>query len=275
MKIGLTSLGMRGTTLPEAIEEMVRFGAECTELNGRPGCHPDITWETEVDFETARRLLDEAGIVATSLGGYCDFAQTDEAALEAQIDGFVAYCRRAHKLGIPVVRAFAGDVKEGLALARVASQIIEAFAEVMRRVEGLDVTVGVENHGRLANDGFFLRELIETVASPRLGMTIDTGNFYWAGHAPERVDTFIKLLAPYTVNVHVKDVAYRDGGPVFVPAGRGIVDLPRLFTLLAGNGYDGPIVSEYEGVGPYALGTLESVAYLRGLRDGGPWTGDG
>ena len=148
MKIGVTSLGMRGTPLPEAIEEMVRFGAECTELNGRPGCHPDITWESDADYGTAKRLLDEAGVVATSMGGYCDFAQTDDAALEAQIAGFVAYCQRAHKLGIPVVRAFAGDVKGGIALADVEARIIEAFAEVMRRIDGLDVKVGVENHGR-------------------------------------------------------------------------------------------------------------------------------
>jgi sugar phosphate isomerase/epimerase len=270
MKIGVTSLGMQGTSLPEAIEKMVQFGAECTELNGRPGCHPDIAWEDKADYETAKRLLDGAGVVATSMGGYCDFAQTDDAALEAQVAGFVEYCQRAVKMGIPVVRAFAGDVKEGIALADVEARITEAFAEVMRRIVDLDLTVGIENHGRLANDGFFLRKLIETVGSSRLGMTIDTGNFYWAGHSPETVDTFIKLLAPYTVNVHIKDVAYRDGKPVFVPAGRGIVDLPRLFTLLAGNGYAGPIVSEYEGQDPYEQGTLESVAYLRGLRDGRP-----
>jgi len=268
IKIGVTSLGMAGTPLPQAIDKMGQFGAECTELNGRPGCHPDVTWAQEADFSTAQALLAGAGIVATSMGGYCDFAQFDDAALEAQIAGFQSYCARAAKLGIPIVRAFAGDVKEGRALADFEQRIIEAFAEVMKRIEGLDVVVGIENHGKLANDGMFLRKLIETVASPKLGMTIDTGNFYWAGHAPETVDRFIQLLVPYTFNVHIKGVAYRDGEVVFVPAGRGMVDLPRLFMLLAGCGYDGAVVSEYEGEGPYDLGTLESVAYLRGLRDG-------
>jgi sugar phosphate isomerase/epimerase len=268
MKIGLTSLGMGGTPLAEAIEKMVQFGAECTELNGRPGCHPDITWESEADYDKARQLLSAADIVATSLGGYCDFAQTDDEALEAQIQGFVTYCRRAVKLGIPVTRAFAGDVKEGYALVDFEQRIIEAFAEVMRRIQDLDVKVGIENHGRLANDGYFLRKLIETVASPKLGMTIDTGNFYWAGHAPEVVERFFSMLAPYTFNVHIKDVVYRDGKTAFVPAGRGIMDLPRLYKLLEAHGYDGAIVSEYEGEDPYDEGTLESVTYLRGVRDG-------
>jgi sugar phosphate isomerase/epimerase len=268
IKIGITSLGMKGIPLPQAIQKMVRFGAECTELNGRPGCHPEITWESEADYETARALLADAGIAATSLGGYCDFAQADDDALEEQIAGFVGYCQRAARLGIPIVRAFAGDVKQGHTLADFEGRIVEAYIELIRRIGDLPVAIGIENHGRLANDGHFLHRLIETVASPKLGMTIDTGNFYWAGHPPERADAFIELLAPYTLNVHVKDVAYRDGKPTFVPAGRGVVDVPRLYALLERSGYTGAIVSEYEGKGPYDEGTLESVAYLRGLRDG-------
>lgn len=268
MKIGVTSLGMRGLALPEAIQKMKQFGAECTELNGRPGCHPGLLWENEADFETAKTLFADAGIAVTSLGGYNDFAQFDDAALQAQVEGFIGYCRRAVRLGIPVVRAFAGDVKEGHALEDFARRITEAFVEVAGRVADLPVRIGIENHGRLANDGVFLRNLIETVASPKLGMTIDTGNFYWAGHGPETVDRFIRLLAPYTLNVHVKDIVYRTNQTVFVPAGRGMVDLPRLFRLLEAHGYAGAIVSEYEGEGTYDLGTLESVAYLRGLRDG-------
>lgn len=266
--IGVTSLGMSGTPFDEAVDKMVAFGAECTELNGRPGVHPDLSWDDEGDYQRVKRRLAGANVVATSLGGYCDFAQLDDDALQAEIDGFVGYCERATRLDIPLVRAFAGDVKEGLSLSDVETRITEAFAEVMRRVQRLNVVVGIENHGRLANDGMFLRGLIETVASPKLGMTIDTGNFYWAGHSPERVEQFIELLTPYIVNVHIKDVSYRDGKTVFVPAGRGIVPLRRLYALLEGAGYEGAIVSEYEGKAPYEEGTRESVAYLRGLRDG-------
>ncbi|PKO21940.1 MAG: hypothetical protein CVU38_12035, partial [Chloroflexi bacterium HGW-Chloroflexi-1] len=269
MKIGVTSLGMNGLSLAKAVEKMVRFGAECTELNGRPGVHPGLTWESEADEAMVRKLLADAGIVATSLGGYCDFARTDDQALEEQIEGFVGYCRRAARLGIPVVRAFAGDVKEGYTLAYFEARIIEAFSELMQRIAAVDVKVAIENHGQLANDGPFLHRLIETVASPKLGMTIDTGNFYHVGHPPERVEMFFELLAPYTWNVHIKDVIYRDGRAVFVPAGRGIVSLPRLYALLERHGYTGGVVSEYEGLDfPYGEGTLESVAYLRGLRDG-------
>jgi L-ribulose-5-phosphate 3-epimerase len=266
--IGVTSWGMSGIPFAQAVEKMVSFGAECTELNGRPGVHPDLDWDTDDDYQRVLRQLAEANIVATSLGGYCDFAQLDDNALEAEVAGLTVYCERAAHLGIPVVRAFAGDTKEGLSLADVKARITEAFTEVMRRVQGLDVIVGIENHGHLANDGMFLRKVIETVASPKLGMTIDTGNFYDVGHTPKQVDRFIQLLAPYVVNVHVKDVTCREGKIAFVPAGRGIVNVARLFALLEGVGYEAAIISEYEGEAAYDVGTRESVAYLRGLRDG-------
>lgn len=48
---------------------------------------------------------------------------------------------------------FVGDAKEGYSLAGFEERIIEALAKVMVRIKDLDVKIGVENHGRLANGG--------------------------------------------------------------------------------------------------------------------------
>jgi len=112
MRIGVTSLGMAGLPLGQALQVMVEVGAECTELNGRPGVHPDITWTPE-DYPKVKKMLRDAGIVATSLGGYNDFAQLDADALEAQVRQLISYVQRAAELGIPVVRAMCADVKPG------------------------------------------------------------------------------------------------------------------------------------------------------------------
>ena len=135
-KIGVTSLGLKGTVLPKAVAKMVQFGAECTELNGRPGCHPDVTWEKEADFATAGAVLSDASIVATSMGGYCDFAQMDDDALEAQIEGFVGYCQRPALLptqfrhraeAIGIVRAV-GDYLAGMTDRFCEKQYFTHFA---------------------------------------------------------------------------------------------------------------------------------------------------
>lgn len=267
MKVGLTSLGMHGKPITEALQLMVQLGAECTELNGRPGVHPDLRWEPG-DVQRVKKLLQEHGIVATSLGSYNDFAQWDREALEAQIAGFVAYCQRAADLEIPIARAFVADVKPGHTLADFHDKIYFGFEQIIQRTEGLGVRIGIENHGRLANDGDFLLALLQHIRSPRLGMTLDTGNFAHAGHPPEAVDRFTAQLFPYIINVHVKDGIWKGGGFELVPAGRGQIKLRKLLRDLAANGYQGAVVSEFEGKGDYVEGTRESVAYLRGLRDG-------
>ena len=67
MKIGVTSFGMVGKPLAEALPVMAKVGAEATELNGRPGVHPDIMWE-DGDVAKVKRMLKEYGLVATSWG---------------------------------------------------------------------------------------------------------------------------------------------------------------------------------------------------------------
>ena len=266
MKIGVTSLGMAGRSLTEALDLMVEFGAEATELNGRPGVHPGLVWE-HGDVAKVKAMLRERGITATSLGGYNDFAYLDDAGLEAQIKGFVGYCQRAADLEIPVVRAFGADTKPGHTLADFRERIFKGFEEVVRRTEGLGIVIGIENHGHMTADGDFMREIIDHVDSPRLGVTLDTGNFAWAGHDLATVQRFFDDLLPRIFSLHIKDGIYRDGGFGFVPAGRGVMPLPKLLAGLATTEFDAGVISEYEGNAPYVDGTRESVAYLRGLRD--------
>ncbi len=268
MKIGVTSLGMAGKPLTEALPLMAALGAEATELNGRPGVHPDIPWGPG-DTTKVKKMLREHGITATSLGGYCDFAQLDSAGLEAQIAQLVSYAQRAADVEIPVLRAFGGDTKEGHTLADFRESIFKGFEEALRRTEGLGIVIGIENHGRLTNDGDFMRELLNHIGSPRLGVMLDTGNFAWAGHSLANVQRFFDDLLPSIFSLHIKDgIWHADGDFEFVPAGRGKMPLPKLLAGLASRQFDGGVISEYEGNAPYVEGTRESVAYLRGLRDG-------
>lgn len=180
----------------------------------------------------------------------------------------MAYCEVARNLGIPIVRAFAGDVAEGHALDELYPRLVTGFQEVTWRVAKWGVTIGIENHGRLINQGDKLASLVRDVGSPALGITLDTGNFCWAGHSIEATHRFFEALAPLTVNVHVKDGRFVDGDWVLLPAGRGDIDLAGLFTTLVAAKYDGAVLSEYEGRADFQASTTESVAYLRGLRDG-------
>jgi sugar phosphate isomerase/epimerase len=266
MKIGMVSLGMGAFPLTEVLQVAQQTGCEALELNGRATVHRNL-WAAPVDYAALIAQIVASGVLPTSLGGYSNLAQPTDEGLATQVEQFVGYCAVAREMGIPIVRAFAGDVLEGYTLDQLYPRLVAGFKAIMARVGGWGLRVGIENHGRLINHGEQLLGLLHDVGSPALGITLDTGNFCWAGHSVAMAERFFTLLAPRVVNVHVKDGRFEGGAWVLTPAGRGALDLPGVFKTLAAAGYDGPVLSEYEGKGDFATATLEGVAYLRGIRD--------
>ncbi|HIC87906.1 MAG TPA: sugar phosphate isomerase/epimerase [Anaerolineae bacterium] len=266
MRIGVVSLGFREWSLPQTLELAAGVGAECLELNTRPGVHQNLSFAPN-NLNQIQTWVAGAGMMITSLGGYNDFAQVEREALEAQIEKLVDTCRLAADLGVPIVRAFAGDPKPGYTLADFWSGMVYAFQQVVHQIEPLGVTAAIENHGRLLNDGESLGRLVEEVGSAHVRLTLDTGNFCWAGHNTNVAQAYFDQLLPYVVSVHVKDGVWCGDTFHFVPAGQGELDLAQLMQALAVRGYNGPICSEFEGEGDFLRGTQASVAYLRSLRE--------
>lgn len=263
--IGSTSLGWGDAPLPEVFQNLTHIGAECVELNAKPGHHGGLTLNAET-IPQARAWAHETGLKIVSVSGYNDFAQTDRAALQPEVERLRDACRIAAALDVPLVRAFVGDAKPGVSLERAWPAFVEGFRLALPEAERLGVTIAAENHGRLLNDGPTLVRLIEEVGSPRLRITIDTGNFCWAGHTLEQAKADYAAVLPHVVNVHIKDGVWADGGFAFVPAGDGELPLTELFADLAAHGYDGPVCSEFEGAGDFREGTKRSIAFLKGMR---------
>jgi len=261
------SLGMGSSPLEAVLETAVSAGCEVMELNGRPTVHRGL-WKEPIDYGAIKRRIEASGVVPSSLGAYSDFAQSTDKGLSEQVERLVGYCQVAREMGIPIVRAFAGDAEDGHMLDELYPRLVAGFNAVTERVADWGITIGIENHGHLINNGDQLYRLLQDVDSPILGITLDTGNFCWAGHSIEAAHHFFEKLAPYVVNVHIKDGNFIDGEWVLSAAGRGDMDLSGLFDVLVATGYDGPVLSEYEGEADFQISTLENVAYLRGLRDG-------
>ena len=92
----------------------------------------------------------------------------------------------------------------------------------------------LENHDRLKAWEF--ADIVERVNSPNVGICLDSVNSMGAGEGLEEV---VRTLAPYTVNLHVKDFGIRrlphlmgfqiDGRP----AGEGMLNVPWLVGQIA------------------------------------------
>jgi len=97
-----------------------------------------------------------------------------------------------------------------------------------------DLTLAIENHDRFPAATF--RSMIEATGDDRIGVCLDTANSLGAG---EGISAVASVLAPLTVNLHLKDfrvqrVPHLMGFVVSgCPAGCGLMDLPRLLEELS------------------------------------------
>lgn len=107
------------------------------------------------------------------------------------------------------------------------------------------VTLGIENHDRFR--AAELRRLIDDAGSPRIGICLDTANSFGAGEGLEQV---AEILAPVTVNLHVKDVTIRRwthqmGFTVAgCTLGEGQLAIRALLERMRGLGYAGSVILE-------------------------------
>ncbi len=147
-------------------------------------------------------------------------------------------------------------------------------AEVYRRLrrvgdlaERHGVTVALETHPDLVTNGDVGRTTMAAVDHPRVRINYDTANVYYYNHGVDSVTELRKVL-PYVAAVHLKDTTGGYRTAEFPALGRGVVDFPAVFRLLAERGYQGPFTLETEGLrGPdpeaaFAQVLQDSLDYL-------------
>lgn len=138
------------------------------------------------------------------------------------------YAAIARRLNAKLIR-FVIDDAEYQPTPEQAADVLNQSQSVL---DGL--TLGIENHDRFR--AATLRRIITDAGSERMGVCLDTANSLGAG---EGLQTVLSVLAPLTVNLHIKDfqverVPYLMGFSVRgCPAGTGFLDLSDVLKQLA------------------------------------------
>jgi sugar phosphate isomerase/epimerase len=262
MKLGAVSLGWSGKSLPTVFQTIASMGGDCVDINGNTEKHHSIT----ILHQTASMITNwaaDTGLVISSMSGYNDFAKTNSEQLQLEIERLLTTCRAASEIEVPLVRAFVGDIKQNITLDTVRDHIIQAFRIVAQEAAKLGITLGIENHGHLVNDGPILASLLTEIDVDNLGITLDTGNFAWGGHNATQVREDFNVLIPYIVCLHIKDGIWTEDGFKFLPAGEGDLPLFWLLEKLQSSGFNGPVYSEFEGQGDFETGTAVSLKHLK------------
>ncbi|MHB8902296.1 MAG: sugar phosphate isomerase/epimerase family protein, partial [Thermoguttaceae bacterium] len=98
---------------------------------------------------------------------------------EAEIEWTAKTAQAAKALGVPAVRIDVvtrkADLEDFLGFS------IDMLKKIVAATEATGMVFGIENHGKTTNNPEFLDALFAGVGSDRVGLTLDTGNFYWYG----------------------------------------------------------------------------------------------
>ena len=138
------------------------------------------------------------------------------------------------------------------------------------------ITLVLENHGKVAGRSEQVRAIIEAVDSTFLRCNLDTGNFLLVGENPVEAT---EALADFIALVHLKDMdlapaeqtehvhAGLDGQRYTgVIVGEGLVDFGTIVEVLVQQRYDGWLSLEYEGsADPTEFAVPRSLAAMRTL----------
>jgi len=202
----------------DLINRAAEFGIECIQIADNYALHPLDDTELHTMMEYAHQMGITIEVGSRGLTG----------------ENLEKYLNIAEKLLSPLLRMvidqdnYKPDPKDVIAIIR------NALPELKAR----NIILALENHDRFHASAF--RNIIESIGSEFTGICLDCVNSMGIG---EGIETVVDLLAPYTVNLHVKDfnvkrVHHKMGFIVEgAPAGKGLLDLDMIMEKLSAHGH--------------------------------------
>ena len=239
-----------------------------------------INFDKKSAVETIKSAYFDKGIKICAFLLHNNFNCDDQ---DGEVNWVVDVINTAEFLKIPAIRidaVTAGQNEEPFETR--TARFVKCMKLIISATASSSVALGIENHGAQGNDPDFLHSVIDSVASERLGVNMDTGNFYWNGFPLERVYEILQSVAPKTKHTHVKNINYpEDKRSVQREIGweyskyvstiyEGDLDHKRVVEILKNAAYQGPLTIEDESLHKFdEQGKKDvlkkDVKYLKGL----------
>ena len=181
-----------------------------------------------------RRRAHLAGVDITGGAIGNKFTLNPGPALDEQVAYTKTWIGHYAKLGVPVIRVFAGKPPEGISEDAAIDRAVPLLQQACDFAAKHGVMLAIENHDFTTKVDRLLR-IVEAVDSPWFGVNFDSGNLGFS------TDPYADMqrLAPYAINAQIK-VAIRTAD------GHVTADLERIVQILRDAEYSGYLVLEYE-----------------------------
>ncbi len=254
MKVGVTQIVISDQTTLQFIDSAADAGYECVELAMRPGS--DLTLATSpIELGRFAEHAKSRNIELSSLAMlHCTGNLLDDGdERQRSIDETIAALHAAKVMGIGCTLHTLGRLRPDLYYDDAYRNAVTSLKQLAPHAEALGIDIALE----FVWNGFLfspleMRQLLDEVASPRIGFYFDPGNM--AVH--QYPHHWVRICRRHIKMVHLKDWK---GGPLngdWPALLEGEIDYAAMNAELRLAGYDGPMISEV----PPQVASLEDTA---------------
>jgi|YNPNPStandDraft_1061719.scaffolds.fasta_scaffold00193_24 sugar phosphate isomerase/epimerase len=276
---------LKQTEQPDCWAAMAAYGVDGVESDiGDDLRLPSLYYGDRVfsvaDAQSRQELMAALDAAKKRITAFCMHNRFEERP-EFELEWCTKVATIAKEMGVPAIRI--DVVPRRMPRDEFLPFAVNLLRKIVDATDATGVKFAIENHGNTTNDPAFLDAVFEGVASPRLGLTLDTGNFYWFGHPLSRLYEIYERFAGRAFHTHCKSIAYppemrdkeRPMGWEYqkyhCPIDQGDIDFAKVIAILRKAGYSNDLCIENEGLGrlnaEQAIQTVrKEVQMLRNLQ---------
>jgi L-ribulose-5-phosphate 3-epimerase len=259
--------GARRVTISECIDKAASLGFDGVEI-----LHVQMEDESNATLQKIKRQAHSLGLALMGFSTHQGFVTPSPQERDTNVQKTLHQIDVAYRLGIPTMRINTGRwgtiksfdnlmTKKGIEPPLDGHTDLEAFKwvidsleKVLPRAEECGVVLGLENHWGLGRTAEGVLKIVESIKSPWLGITLDTGNFLENSY--EQMEKMASSSVPVTL---VQAKTYYGGGRWYALD----LDYARIAGILRKHNYRGWISLEFEGNEDAATGVPKSLEILR------------
>ena len=259
-------------TMPQCIDAASEMGFDGVELLL-------VQMEDTSDgfLQKLKRQAFVNGLDLCGMSTHQGFVTPNKEKRQKQVELTIGQIETAYKLGIPTIRVNTGrwgtsknfetlmDNKgieprlEGHTDEEGFKWVCDSFEKCLKKAEECGVVLGLENHWGLGRTAEGVLKIVNTLNSPWLRVTMDSGNFF------ERRHEQLKMLAPEAVFMQAK--TYYGGGVYYdlpnMSDDKISDDYVKIAKICQDANYKGYISLEFEGKEDPWIAVPKSLAMLR------------
>lgn len=227
-----------GFSIEDAINGIAAAGFRYIELTATKGwtehVFPDQSFHR---LWQVKQLLSDKGLIPFSMSGHTNLMDTE------RIQDFVDNIRLAAFFGCDYIVSSIGEAHLEDRASVSNEEVAKHIRALVPELEQNDLTLVLEVHGKHGT-GKILKEITDLVASPRVAVNYDTANALFYGDVDLSQDLSASMNA--IRYMHLKDKGGQRTEWDFPALGKGWIDFPTVFDLLAKASNNCPFSVEIE-----------------------------